>query len=88
MVLNFYMFSGKGSMNPKTIREWRYFLSPSELFFFRDIFSWEPSESFQGGSEGIFARFWARVDINGRDIADGSQFRVGEEVFHIGPPRM
>ncbi|KAH7919015.1 hypothetical protein BV22DRAFT_1134159 [Leucogyrophana mollusca] len=49
--------------------------------------TWEPTSSFDNGSEHILKKFWSRVDTGGRDIDDLKQFKVGEELFATGPPR-
>ncbi|KAH0830749.1 hypothetical protein J3R83DRAFT_2228 [Lanmaoa asiatica] len=49
-------------------------------------FSWEPTDSFQGGSEHILESFWDRIDTGGRDISDATAFKKGEELFISGPP--
>ncbi|KAK7020520.1 Chromodomain Y-like protein 2 [Favolaschia claudopus] len=48
--------------------------------------TWEPKSSFKG-SEDIIDKFWARVDIGGRDINHLAQFKVGERFMPVGPPR-
>ncbi|KAI0362093.1 hypothetical protein OH77DRAFT_1389918, partial [Trametes cingulata] len=50
--------------------------------------TWEPVESFAGGSEHFIERFWSRVSTGGRDYHDLSQFSVDEEFFPTGPPRL
>ncbi|KAI0374886.1 hypothetical protein BV20DRAFT_1110710 [Pilatotrama ljubarskyi] len=49
--------------------------------------TWEPVDSFAGGSEHFIERFWDRVSTGGRDYNDLSQFSVDEEFFPSGPPR-
>ncbi|KAI0336521.1 hypothetical protein GY45DRAFT_1357916 [Cubamyces sp. BRFM 1775] len=49
--------------------------------------TWEPIESFSGGSEHFVEHFWNRVDTNDRDYHILRHFSVGEEVFPSGPPR-
>ncbi|KZT26474.1 hypothetical protein NEOLEDRAFT_1131967 [Neolentinus lepideus HHB14362 ss-1] len=49
--------------------------------------TWEPPESFDGGSEHFLAHFWERVDLGGRDINDANSFKEGEMLFPVGPPR-
>ncbi|KAI0065412.1 hypothetical protein BV25DRAFT_1681797 [Artomyces pyxidatus] len=49
--------------------------------------TWEPPMSFAGSGDGIVAHFWERVDLEGRDMNDASQFQNGEEVLPRGPPR-
>ncbi|KAH9854226.1 hypothetical protein C2E23DRAFT_89037 [Lenzites betulinus] len=49
--------------------------------------TWEPVESFAGGSEHFIERFWPRVSTNGRDYNDLGEFGVGEEFLPSGPPR-
>lgn len=49
-------------------------------------FSWEPTDSFQGGSEHILESFWERIDAGGRDISDATAFKKGEELVVSGPP--
>ncbi|CDO68290.1 hypothetical protein BN946_scf184799.g17 [Trametes cinnabarina] len=49
--------------------------------------TWEPVESFAGGSEHFISAFWDRVNTNGRDYRDLRQFSVNEELFPTGPPR-
>jgi hypothetical protein len=44
-------------------------------------------DSFEG-SEHIIDQFWERTDTGGRDIADLSLFKTGEEFFVVGPPGM
>ena len=48
---------------------------------------WEPPTSFGDGSEHFIDDFWARIDTQGRDVADLREFSVGEEFFPSGPPR-
>ncbi|KAJ6547682.1 hypothetical protein B0H19DRAFT_1166897 [Mycena capillaripes] len=48
--------------------------------------TWEPISSFSG-SEDIIQNFWLRVDVDGRDIKNMTQFRVGETFVQKGPPR-
>ncbi|TFK54836.1 hypothetical protein OE88DRAFT_1805256 [Heliocybe sulcata] len=49
--------------------------------------TWEPPESFNGGSEHFLAQFWERVNLGGRDINDAKSFKEGETLFPVGPPR-
>ncbi|KAL1747563.1 hypothetical protein HDZ31DRAFT_80402 [Schizophyllum fasciatum] len=50
--------------------------------------TWEPKESFAGGSEHFIEDFWKRdiKGLNGRDINHTFQFHHGEELVAIGPP--
>lgn len=50
--------------------------------------SWEPVDSFAGGSEHFIEHFWNRVNTNGRDYHNLREFEVDEEFFPAGPPRM
>ncbi|KAH9901369.1 hypothetical protein C8Q73DRAFT_752549 [Cubamyces lactineus] len=52
-----------------------------------DDSTWEPIESFSGGSEHFVEHFWNRVYTNDRDYHNLRQFSVGEEFFPSGPPR-
>ena len=36
----------------------------------------------------MLTRFWERVDLGGRNRDDANLFKLGEEVFPMGPPRM
>ncbi|KAG8217700.1 hypothetical protein J3R82DRAFT_5856 [Butyriboletus roseoflavus] len=51
-----------------------------------DECTWEPTDSFQGGSEHILESFWERIDTGGRDISDATAFKKGEELLISGPP--
>lgn len=46
--------------------------------------SWEPYESF-AGSEHFVQAFWDRISGD-RDRTRMELFKVGEEVFPVGPP--
>ncbi|KAI4526674.1 hypothetical protein K525DRAFT_249530 [Schizophyllum commune Loenen D] len=49
--------------------------------------TWEPKESFEGGSEHFIEEFWSREikGLNGRDPNQTFQFRHGEELVAVGP---
>ncbi|OJT06209.1 hypothetical protein TRAPUB_2940 [Trametes pubescens] len=49
--------------------------------------TWEPVESFIGGSEHFIEFFWNRVNTDGRDYQSIREFAVDEEFFPSGPPR-
>lgn len=51
--------------------------------------TWEPKESFEGGSEHFIEDFWSRPisGLKGRDRNDLLKFRHGEEFVPVGPPR-
>ncbi|KAH9935030.1 uncharacterized protein B0H18DRAFT_496254 [Fomitopsis serialis] len=49
--------------------------------------TWEPPDSFRGGSEHFIQNFWTRANTDGRDWQDLSMFKAGEEFFPQGPPR-
>ena len=53
-----------------------------------DVRSWEPPDSFIDGSEHFIRDFWLRVDTRGRDWQDLSTFKLGDELFPTGPPRV
>ncbi|KAF9227699.1 hypothetical protein BS17DRAFT_774173 [Gyrodon lividus] len=63
---------------------WRYYVKWKGYAW--DECSWEPTESFQGGSEHILETFWQRIDTDGREISDAKAFKKGEELFISGPP--
>ncbi|KZT70133.1 hypothetical protein DAEQUDRAFT_725756 [Daedalea quercina L-15889] len=50
--------------------------------------TWEPPESFTGGSEHFISEFWLRVNTGARDWQDFSKFKLGDELFPTGPPRL
>ncbi|KAH9951478.1 hypothetical protein B0H21DRAFT_888396 [Amylocystis lapponica] len=49
--------------------------------------TWEPVESFDGGSEHFITGFWERAQLDGREPTDLSEFAEGEEILPTGPPR-
>ncbi|KAJ7741525.1 hypothetical protein DFH07DRAFT_53206 [Mycena maculata] len=49
--------------------------------------TWEPVASFSG-SEDLITKFWARIDLGGRDPSNLTQFDVGETFLPVGPPRL
>ncbi|EIW60355.1 uncharacterized protein TRAVEDRAFT_57635 [Trametes versicolor FP-101664 SS1] len=49
--------------------------------------TWEPVDSFVGGSEHFIEFFWNRVNTDGRDYQSIREFAVDEEFFPSGPPR-
>ncbi|EPQ58077.1 hypothetical protein GLOTRDRAFT_136861 [Gloeophyllum trabeum ATCC 11539] len=67
--------------------QWKYYVKWKGFDGENDN-TWEPIESFSGGSEHFLSHFWSRVDVGGRDITDATAFKKGEIVFPVGPPRM
>ncbi|KIK97507.1 hypothetical protein PAXRUDRAFT_218120 [Paxillus rubicundulus Ve08.2h10] len=63
---------------------WRYYVKWKGYGW--DDSTWEPTESFQAGSEHILETFWQRINTHGRDISDAQAFKKGEELFISGPP--
>ncbi|KAF7969897.1 hypothetical protein HWV62_25631 [Athelia sp. TMB] len=48
--------------------------------------TWEPAESFEGSAD-VLARFWERVNTDGRDIGNLEVFKPNEVFRPSGPPR-
>ncbi|KAJ2994443.1 hypothetical protein NUW54_g7552 [Trametes sanguinea] len=66
-------------------KKWQYLVKWKDYSF--EDNTWEPVESFAGGSEHFVESFWDRVDTNGRNYHDLNQFSLDEELFPSGPPR-
>ncbi|KAF8559757.1 hypothetical protein OG21DRAFT_484841 [Imleria badia] len=63
---------------------WKYYVKWKGYGW--DDSTWEPTDSFQDGSEHILESFWERIDTGGRDISDATAFKKGEELLISGPP--